>query len=132
MIDFQDQIGELRECKDEFDRIGQRLFDLSPESREEEFSTREMFALAAQIIYVRKRVGDVIDDIQDRLVDEGEMEQDEAETLMAVLHQEFDKDNCMLGTLVEDIALLKNNELAHSFIERYEDILLSIIDYCEN
>lgn len=132
MIDFQDQIGELKGCKAEFDNIGLRLFDLNPDVKEGEFSTREMFALAAQIILVRKRVGDLIDDIQDRLVDEEEMQQDEAETLMEILHQEFDKDDCMLGTLVEDIALLKNNELAHSFIERYEDILLSIIDYCEN
>lgn len=131
MIDYSDQIGELQECKKEFDAVGKRLFDLEPDTEEKDFSTQEMFALSARIILIRKRVGDVIDDIQDRLVEEGGMEQEEAEILTEVLHQEFHKDDCMLGTLVEDIALLKNNQLALSVIERYEDMLLSIIDYCE-
>ncbi|MBP7773847.1 hypothetical protein KA071_02030 [Candidatus Gracilibacteria bacterium] len=131
MIDFRDEIDELRECKGEFDFIGQRLFDLSPDTPEAEFSTREMFSLSAQIIYTRKRVADTISEIQEKLQEDG-MSEDESGEIMEVLFQDFSRDDSMLGTLVEDIAALKNNELALSFIARYEDMLLSVLGYCEN
>lgn len=130
MSNFWEQISDLQECKHEFDFIGKRLFDLSPTTPEEEFSTREMFSLAAQIIYTRKRVADVVEDIQETLEGEG-MDEDESAEIMEVLFEEFSRDDSMLGTLVEDIAVLKKNELALSFIGRYEDMLLSILNYCK-
>ncbi len=131
MIDFSFEKDELRECKWEFDVIGRRLFDLSPETPESEFSTREMFSLGGQIIYTRKRIADVIDGIQEKLQEDG-MSEDESAEIMETLFQDFGRDDSMLGTLVEDIAALKNNELALSFIARYEDMLLSVLGYCEN
>lgn len=130
MSSFEDQVAELRDCKNEFDIIGRRLFDLSPNTTEAEFSTQEMFSLSAQIIYTRKRIADVISDIQDQLVLDG-MDEDECAEMMEVLFQEFNRDDDMLGTLIEDVAVLKKNELAISFIARYSDILLSVLKYCK-
>jgi len=50
MSGFKEQVAELRDCKNEFDIIGKRLFDMSPNTIEAEFSTREMLSLSAQII----------------------------------------------------------------------------------
>jgi len=59
------------------------------------------------------------------------MDQEKCEEMMEPLFQEFNRDADMPGTLVEDIAVLKKNELALSFIARYSDILLSVIKYCK-
>ncbi len=135
MIDFTDQIVELQECKNNFDVFGQRLFELHAEAQEENFSTQEMFAISAQIIYVRKRVADSIVDIYDRLQDEGDyldLEQDEDEDdLMEVIHEAFENDHDLVPIMIEELAVLKRNNLALSFIARYQDILLSVVEYCK-
>jgi len=135
MIDFSDQIADLYECKQEFDVFGNRLFDLYDKTQEEHFSTQEMFAISAQVIYVRKRIADIIIDIHDRLQDEGDyfdLEQDEDEDdLMEVIHEAFENDNDLLPTMIEELAVLKRNNLALSLISRYTDILLSIVQYCK-
>lgn len=134
MIDFSQEVSELEECKKKFDTFGQRLFDLSPDVTEEEFSTQEMFALGAQIIYVRKRVADIIVAIKDRLEDEGDfldLEQDDDDDFMEKIHEAFDDDHDLLWTVIEEIAVLKRNHLSHSFIERYQDILLNVMKYCK-
>jgi len=131
MVDFSDQIAELQECKNEFDRFGQRLFDLHGEVQEENFSAQEMFAISAQIIYVRKRVADIIVDVKDLLHEEGDyldLEQDDDEDdLMEVIHEAFENDHDLVPTMIEELAVLKRNNLALSFIARYQDILLSVV-----
>lgn len=109
-----------------------RLFDLNPDVSEEEFSTQEMFAIAAQIIYVRKRISDIVTAIKDRLEDEGDyLETEEIDDMMDNIQDAFAQDNDLLApNLIEDIAVFRRSNLAISVIERYQDILLSILSYC--
>lgn len=95
MINYRGQMRELGECKSEFDVLGKRLFDLNSEVTESDFSTQEMFALGGRIIYIRKRVADVIADIQDKLEENG-MGEEESSDLMEVLYQEFDRDDSIM------------------------------------
>lgn len=131
MIDFSQQIAELEECKQEFDTFGQRLFDLSLTVTEEEFSTQEMFAISAQIIYVRKRIADIIVGIKDVLDSEGDyLELEESDDTMDTIQEAFTRDDDLLPTLVEEVAVFRRNNLALSAIARYQDVLLSVVEYC--
>lgn len=130
MIDFSDQITELRECRWEFDVLGKRLFDLNPDVTEEEFPTQEMFAIAARILYVRYTVACIISQIQGKMESEGGMNFDTTTELMHEIYTAFDRDNDMPWILIEE-TVFKSSNLAQSFIERYYDILSGVLSYCE-
>lgn len=132
MTDYSEEIAQLEECKTQFDSFGQRLFELFPDVTEEDFSIQEMFAIAAKIIYVRKRISDIVIAIKDRLEDEGDyLETEEAEDMMDNVQEAFaQEDDLLPSTLIEDIAVFRRSNLAISVIERYQDILLSLVWYC--
>lgn len=110
-----------------------RLFALNPDVSEEEFSTQEMFAIAAQIIYVRKRISDIVTAIKDRLEDVGDyLDTEEIDDMMDNVQEAFAQDDDLLApNLIEDIAVLRRSNLAISVIERYQDILMSLLLYCQ-
>lgn len=50
---------------------------------------------------------------------------------MEVIHEAFENDHDLVPTMIEELAVLKRNNLALSFIARYSDILLSVVQYCK-
>lgn len=126
----QAYIPELIECREELDNIAKKLFELDPNQESQTMPQGVLFALWGIIIYIRIRVIGIVSMIHTELEIQHHLTEEAWDKIFGNLCDSMYRDDDLQGFIVQDIAIHHRNELPISFIERYQDIIHRILEYC--